>query len=64
MVAKDGTSKYLAGRRSDCWLKVKAYLRQEAVIQDELGARDPQSNRGCSSDREWLQSDRGSQLHR
>jgi bifunctional non-homologous end joining protein LigD len=32
MVAKDATSKYLAGRRSDCWLKIKAYLRQEAVI--------------------------------
>jgi bifunctional non-homologous end joining protein LigD len=32
MIAKDGTSKYLPGRRSDCWLKVKAYLQQEAVI--------------------------------
>jgi bifunctional non-homologous end joining protein LigD len=32
MVAKDGTSKYLAGRRSDSWLKVKATLQQEAVI--------------------------------
>jgi bifunctional non-homologous end joining protein LigD len=32
MIAKDGASKYLAGRRSDCWLKVKAHLQQEAVI--------------------------------
>jgi bifunctional non-homologous end joining protein LigD len=32
MIAKDGSSKYLAGRRSDCWLKVKATLQQEAVI--------------------------------
>jgi bifunctional non-homologous end joining protein LigD len=32
MIAKDGKSKYLAGRRSDCWLKVKATLQQEAVI--------------------------------
>jgi bifunctional non-homologous end joining protein LigD len=32
MVAKDGNSVYWEGRRSDCWLKVKANLRQEAVI--------------------------------
>jgi bifunctional non-homologous end joining protein LigD len=32
MIAKDGASKYLAGRRSDCWLKIKATLQQEAVI--------------------------------
>ena len=32
MVAKDGNSVYREGRRSDCWLKVKANLRQEAVI--------------------------------
>jgi bifunctional non-homologous end joining protein LigD len=32
MIAKDGASKYIDGRRSDCWLKVKAHLRQEAVI--------------------------------
>jgi bifunctional non-homologous end joining protein LigD len=32
MVAKDGNSVYRQGRRSDCWLKVKANLRQEAVI--------------------------------
>jgi bifunctional non-homologous end joining protein LigD len=32
MIAKDGSSKYLAGRRSDCWPKVKATLLQEAVI--------------------------------
>jgi len=32
MIAKDGASKYLAGRRSDSWLKVKATLQQEAVI--------------------------------
>ena len=32
MIAKDGSSVYREGRRSDCWLKVKAQLRQEAVI--------------------------------
>jgi bifunctional non-homologous end joining protein LigD len=32
MDAKDGNSVYREGRRSDCWLKVKANLRQEAVI--------------------------------
>jgi bifunctional non-homologous end joining protein LigD len=32
MIAKDGASKYIAGRRSDSWLKVKAHLQQEAVI--------------------------------
>jgi bifunctional non-homologous end joining protein LigD len=32
MVAKDGNSVYREGRRSDYWLKVKAQLRQEAVI--------------------------------
>jgi bifunctional non-homologous end joining protein LigD len=32
MIAKDGASKYRAGRRSDCWLKVKATLQQEAVV--------------------------------
>jgi len=32
MLAKDGASKYLAGRRSEYWLKVKAHLQQEAVI--------------------------------
>jgi bifunctional non-homologous end joining protein LigD len=32
MIAKDGASKYLVGRRSDSWLKVKATQQQEAVI--------------------------------
>jgi bifunctional non-homologous end joining protein LigD len=32
MVAKDGTSSYQEGRRTDRWLKIKANLRQEAVI--------------------------------
>lgn len=32
MLAKDGASAYREGKRSDCWLKIKAYLRQEAVI--------------------------------
>jgi bifunctional non-homologous end joining protein LigD len=32
MIAKDGASAYRDSRRSDCWLKIKAYLRQEAVI--------------------------------
>jgi bifunctional non-homologous end joining protein LigD len=32
MIAKDVASMYLAGRRSDRWLKVKATLQQEAVI--------------------------------
>jgi bifunctional non-homologous end joining protein LigD len=32
MIAKDGSSRYVEGRRSDRWLKVKAHLRQEAVI--------------------------------
>src|SRR5581483_10406331 len=32
MIGKDGASKYVEGRRSSCWLKVKANLRQEAVI--------------------------------
>src|SRR5207302_1700873 len=32
MIAKDGASPYLPGRRSDRWLKVKTHLRQEAVI--------------------------------
>jgi hypothetical protein len=32
MIAKDGASAYQQGRRSDYWLKIKAFLRQEAVI--------------------------------
>jgi bifunctional non-homologous end joining protein LigD len=32
MVAKDGASKYLPGRRSNSWLKVKSRLQVEAVI--------------------------------
>jgi len=29
MIAKDGASKYLAGRRSDCWLNVKAICNRK-----------------------------------
>jgi bifunctional non-homologous end joining protein LigD len=32
IVAKDGASPYRSGRRGSEWLKVKTYLRQEAVI--------------------------------
>src|SRR5262249_27600581 len=42
MIAKDGASKYTAGRRSDSWLKVKAQLQQEAVIG---GFTEPRGSR-------------------
>ncbi len=47
IVAKDRNSKYLAGRRSDCWLKVKAYLRQEAVIGGVTWPRNSRQHFGA-----------------
>jgi bifunctional non-homologous end joining protein LigD len=47
MIAKDGASKYLAGRRSDSWLKVKAHLRQEAVIGGFTQPRGSRQNFGA-----------------
>jgi bifunctional non-homologous end joining protein LigD len=47
MIAKDGASKYLAGRRSNSWLKVKAHLQQEGVIGGFTQPRGSRHNFGA-----------------
>ena len=42
IIAKDGQSAYLPGRRSQSWLKIKTSLRQEAVIG---GFTEPKGSR-------------------
>lgn len=42
MVAKDGTSPYQLGKRSESWLKIKTHLRQEAII---CGFTEPKGKR-------------------
>jgi bifunctional non-homologous end joining protein LigD len=42
IIAKDGASPYLGGRRSEAWLKIKTTLRQEAVIG---GFTEPRGSR-------------------
>jgi bifunctional non-homologous end joining protein LigD len=45
MVAKDGSSVYREGRRSDCWLMVKASIRQEAATAGTRGRTEANSIR-------------------
>lgn len=42
MIAKNGASRYLEGRRADSWLKIKVRQRQEAVIG---GFTEPRGSR-------------------
>jgi bifunctional non-homologous end joining protein LigD len=42
ILAKDGTSKYLEGKRGESWLKIKSWNEQEAII---VGFTEPRGSR-------------------
>jgi bifunctional non-homologous end joining protein LigD len=42
ILAKDGSSKYLEGKRGDSWLKIKSWNEQEAII---VGFTEPRGSR-------------------
>jgi hypothetical protein len=44
---RQDASLYRDGRRSDCWLKIKAYLRQEAVIAGFTRPRNSRKHFGA-----------------
>ena len=47
IIAKDGTSKYLPGRRSPSWLKLKTHMRQEAIIGGFTAGRGSRAGFGA-----------------
>jgi bifunctional non-homologous end joining protein LigD len=47
VVAKDSTSRYLEGRRSRSWLKIKTHNRQEAVIGGFTAPRGSRAHLGA-----------------